>query len=1020
MNDDLFKAILSMDAYNRGYNARINFGTNLSSDPDSSGSFSIGNATFLNDSGKLLGAKTAGFYAIAYNYKDETIISFRGTDSAWDIKDWLGAVSEYFSIQSGLASLFYNSMTSDPGSKNISLTGHSLGGGLAGMVGADNLKKAVLFDYMPFEPAILASSLINPIKSAISLLYSSYNIESYSLNGEALEYFRMLNLTQSKGYDLGADVNLGASQKHSISLLAIRMFADSIGEDWKAAAKYFLPQLFNEEIATAVGVASLKGPGASCNSDVMRDMIAYSALEKGIDGKGLIFGDTAIRAMYDDANEFGQVLAQANVSEFFSLHGDEISEVFVQFASQLAMGKIVDTEHDAAKNGVISLNPDATFTINFDDSLWSLGRTETQENIIGRYDLFKSVLPDTAIAQNLYLNSAFINNIGSITIAETETSLTTTTTAVQGDDQMDMFIASDANDFITGSAGNDLIIGDSGNDILYGSNGNDILFGGLYDPTDIVDYDKLEEGITITVSDNTVTKSNGIGTDTLYEIDKIIGTPFADTFSGSLGSLGGNYFIGNGGNDTFNLGSGVNTVEISSASGAQNITINGYHSLDKISIDGTILSNFTQDAFGIYRQGSLELQSRDSNGVTVKMAGGSTVRINGFTSIISSGSPHTVNGTTEKVDDAHANVHFTADTAGAIIAGPATAEITNYYHVYHSDGSVETVPYEAWVPATNIIHASSEDISQDAITNIQNLEASGNITLTAAQFDGFSKISGSGILTVAGGGSVSLAGKPLGSGSSFDLDAIGWSGTTLIGNDQDGQSLWASAFGNDTLIAGNGNNDILWAGGGDCVLTGGNGNDKLYMGTGESVYHGGTGNDNFIYQYLPAAGTVINGDSGSNAISFFTSADLRNLQISNIQTLNLTGNDVCISAEQWGYFSTITTNYGATITAIGSGIFSLADKTTSGLLHLYANGDDDTTLIGNGVDGQNLRKKGNGNSTLINGEGNNHRLIVEGCYDGTITLTNGNGNNSYLEVNSNGSVDATLSNGNGDFNQLIT
>ncbi len=88
MNSTLYKAILSLDAYNRGYDAGININEN-----------SIGNATINTDSfdlgllnegtqNEIRVDENASFYAVAYSYNGETIISYRGTDDASDI--WNG------------------------------------------------------------------------------------------------------------------------------------------------------------------------------------------------------------------------------------------------------------------------------------------------------------------------------------------------------------------------------------------------------------------------------------------------------------------------------------------------------------------------------------------------------------------------------------------------------------------------------------------------------------------------------------------------------------------------------------------------------------------------------------------------------------------------------------------------------------------------------------------------------------------------------------------------------------------
>jgi hypothetical protein len=81
MDDTLFYAILSMDSYNRGYDAGIEI------DEEDE----IGNATII-ESSSVLGTRVVneqevhidqsiGFYALAYDLgADQTVISIRGTN----------------------------------------------------------------------------------------------------------------------------------------------------------------------------------------------------------------------------------------------------------------------------------------------------------------------------------------------------------------------------------------------------------------------------------------------------------------------------------------------------------------------------------------------------------------------------------------------------------------------------------------------------------------------------------------------------------------------------------------------------------------------------------------------------------------------------------------------------------------------------------------------------------------------------------------------------------------------------
>lgn len=91
ISKELFLAILSMDAYNRGYWA----GIVIEGDDASGGTTHIGGATIsfnLEDADMVAPAQTAGFYAVAYTMgssgdvpdelRGRTVIFYRGGDPA--------------------------------------------------------------------------------------------------------------------------------------------------------------------------------------------------------------------------------------------------------------------------------------------------------------------------------------------------------------------------------------------------------------------------------------------------------------------------------------------------------------------------------------------------------------------------------------------------------------------------------------------------------------------------------------------------------------------------------------------------------------------------------------------------------------------------------------------------------------------------------------------------------------------------------------------------------------------------
>jgi hypothetical protein len=172
VSSELFLAILAMDAYNRGYNAGIvPQAGNAALGLGGVGS-QIGNATVTRQDGGT-DAQSASFFAQSYtltgSYQSfsggpsliagEKIISYRGTDSIpgnWgDLPAFSTAVGNYDSQQARLAIDFYKTVNGGSASTNSSIvtTGHSLGGGLAGYVGALHGLKGMVFDNMAFELA---------------------------------------------------------------------------------------------------------------------------------------------------------------------------------------------------------------------------------------------------------------------------------------------------------------------------------------------------------------------------------------------------------------------------------------------------------------------------------------------------------------------------------------------------------------------------------------------------------------------------------------------------------------------------------------------------------------------------------------------------------------------------------------------------------------------------------------------------------------------------------------------------
>jgi hypothetical protein len=228
ISDNLFLAILSMDAYNRGYNIGLTVNGNQ-----------IGNATLVTDSA-ILGtgvAQAVSFFAQAYSWNGKTVISYRGTDSL--VADaWNGvglAVGSYNGAEARLAAQFYQTVRGAGSADSVVLTGHSLGGGLAGFISGLYGSSAKIYDNMPFELSLGTFSVDAALGlNATTRAYFSNgtitpdpsitrgNIGGYYVTGEFLQAPRAITLQQTAVTPLDRTVgrNKRSALRHLVESLA--------------------------------------------------------------------------------------------------------------------------------------------------------------------------------------------------------------------------------------------------------------------------------------------------------------------------------------------------------------------------------------------------------------------------------------------------------------------------------------------------------------------------------------------------------------------------------------------------------------------------------------------------------------------------------------------------------------------------------------------------------------------------------------------------------------------------------
>ncbi|MEX2490603.1 MAG: calcium-binding protein [Nitrospirales bacterium] len=593
---ELMYAILAMDSYNRGYNAGIEGLGGKDSQ--------IGIATVGEDAETLLeqgSAVAADFYAVAYEWNGKTTISYRGTDNfvteipGVDLPIALN--NDFDEAQVHLASQFYRAVEATLGSNPITLTGHSLGGALAGFVGGVYDQTTVGFDAIGFYPALqnfqdlvdqyllikdtpgaaldqiflpgmgtfftvalaeaqLAAMGISltdlpPLGAHLGGTYTGWHV-----SGEIAELFRFGTTPSTEILDgLLPDMGgvVGVDDAHRVSFTVILEYVKQEQLANGAEALKFesiidplFNALFDDEVAQKAG--SLLLSGSSDAHTKMRDAIAYSSLEKDAEGNGtLVFGDTGIRALFHDANEVGNLVNENKAPTGYTNTVSRLAESMVQFAGQMALGKVERSAHTDKKpeEGFLTIyEQDRLLKADLTKELWTLN-DQGGANINPEVEVkgIQAILADFftgdfftkdpaapmilagmdwLYGDNTISNASVINRIDfvlgnealNVQLSEStnnaEMSLSNTAgllvapsatgDTIKGNDDNNIIFGKGAEDQLYGNKGKDFLVGGEGDDTLYGGSGWDILHGGDILTTgaeygiDTADYSKGDGG----------------------------------------------------------------------------------------------------------------------------------------------------------------------------------------------------------------------------------------------------------------------------------------------------------------------------------------------------------------------------------------------------------------------------------------------------------------------------------------------------------------------------------------------
>jgi Ca2+-binding RTX toxin-like protein len=443
---------------------------------------------------------TAGFEAISFQNGTEIVISFAGTydkditgDIAADIALATGVVSDQLKQA---AEYYLQVRAANPGA-TITLTGHSLGGGLASLMGVFFGEQAVTFDQAPFYLTALNGAValkdylldqgyddddLAGLDHFIALqqanggvpnshLVSNINVAGEFLSEAPLTLFSRVGTTIESisssadgvsGLDLHSQAllvaflqsNLTEAAEHSLSDVTFKltnlmeMFFDE--RLFKFATdtsdENFLDRLVRYEFGNA--------PGAT-DTDMLTRFTAD--LWKLAQDGGMTMTDGNTRDA--EANELSKTLIVFAMQKYYEETADSAgyAKEFFETVSggiQFDMADVSTAFASAmANNAKLNLADAKGFALYFSNYLEQSAFTDSELALI------KTMLP--------YLRDWYVQaGAGSLDAADSQ-------------NRGAFMLGGNFGDALTGGDGADMLVGNIGNDTLTGGKGNDILLGGL-------------------------------------------------------------------------------------------------------------------------------------------------------------------------------------------------------------------------------------------------------------------------------------------------------------------------------------------------------------------------------------------------------------------------------------------------------------------------------------------------------------------------------------------------------------
>jgi Ca2+-binding RTX toxin-like protein len=538
---------------------------------------------------------------------------------------------------------------------------------------------------------------------------------------------------------------------------------------------------------------------------------------------------------------------------------------------------------------------------------------------------------------------------------------------------MENLVGSAFDDYLAGNIVTNLLDGGAGNDTLVGSFGLDLLIGGAGDDQlqggagiDTASYADAAAGVAVSLAIAGAQATGGAESDSLYEIENLTGSAFADSL---IGDAQDNLLQGGVGDDSLDGGAGSDTASYADAAAAVNVNLGltgaqltggtGSDTLVNIEnlfgsayadnlvgntmanlLDGgagvdTMTGGLGDDSYAIRNAGDLAVENNAAaGGIDTALAyyGGYVLAANVENGRIMATGNVALHG------NALDNTLF-GGMGNNLLNGGAGSDTVSYV-------------YSLYGVAVNLSLASAQfnvGSGSDTLVNIENLAGSGGSDSLAGNAAANRLDGGLGNDTLRGGaGNDSLIGGAgddnLRGGSGSDIvtggdgfdyadyaDAsVGVSVSLVLVGPQaiagagidtltDIEALVGSAF-NDRL-SGDTSANLLYGGAGNDSLSGAQGNDYLSGDAGDDTLQGGAGNDS------------LDGGAGIDTASYASAAAAVTVSLPvgySLQPTSGAGNDVLYGDIEnltgSAFADYLTGNSGANLIDGGAG----ADTMTGG------------------------------------------------------------------------------------------